>query len=131
MRLLQVRSWTRTDYSFAGDDEKHASPQIGRGRTKKGAEGLGKGCRESLATSVAKLNSPTRFNSPPERVTGYNVVFVGNIPWELSRASVEELFSAFKPRFVRMFDSPGTRHHKGFAHVHFSDEAAVDKCEIY
>lgn len=59
---------------------------------------------------------------------GYNVLFVGNVPWELSRGAVSELFEDFHPKFVRMFDKPGARNHKGFAHVHFADEAAVDKC---
>ena len=61
---------------------------------------------------------------------GYNVLFVGNIPWELSRTAVTELFEDFKPKFVRMFDKAGTRQHKGFAHIHFADEEAVDKCVL-
>lgn len=69
-----------------------------------------------------------KFNKAPERVKDYNVLFVGNVPWELTRSSVEELFREFKPKFVRMFDKPGTRQHKGFAHIHFADEASVDKC---
>ena len=56
------------------------------------------------------------------------MLFVGNIPWELSRGAVTELFEDFHPKLVRMFDKPGTRQHKGFAHVHFEDEGAVDKC---
>lgn len=70
------------------------------------------------------------FDAPPERVKGYNVLFVGNVPWELSRGAVAELFEDFHPKFVRMFDKPGARNHKGFAHVHFADEAAVDKCAL-
>lgn len=58
------------------------------------------------------------------------MLFVGNIPWELSRTAVTELFEAFKPKFVRMFDKAGIRQHKGFAHIHFADEEAVDKCVL-
>jgi RNA recognition motif-containing protein len=72
-----------------------------------------------------------KFGKAPERVKDYNVLFVGNVPWELTRSSVADLFREFKPKFVRMFDKPGTRQHKGFAHIHFADEAAVDKCVPY
>lgn len=68
-----------------------------------------------------------KFDCAPERVKDYNVLFVGNVPWELTRSSVADLFREFKPKFVRMFDKPGSRQHKGFAHIHFADEASVDK----
>lgn len=66
--------------------------------------------------------------APPGRVDGYNVLFVGNIAWEVHKPAVEELFRSFAPKFVRMFDDPATSRHRGFAHVHFADEASVDKC---
>jgi nucleolin len=66
--------------------------------------------------------------NPPRRVPGYNVLFVGNIPWEVNKQVIEELFSSFGPKFVRMFDDPATGKHRGFAHVHFgNEEANVDK----
>lgn len=66
--------------------------------------------------------------APPGKVEGYNVLFVGNIPWEVDKAAVEELFSSFSPKFVRMFVDEKLGKHRGFAHVHFSDSPAVDKC---
>ena len=61
---------------------------------------------------------------------GYNVLFVGNIPWEMDKVAIEELFSSFQPKFVRMFVDAKLGKHRGFAHVHFNDAASVDKCDV-
>ena len=67
-------------------------------------------------------------STPPSRVKGYNVAFVTNIAWDADKQAVADLFGSFGPKFVRMFNDPATGRHKGFAHVHFDDEASVDKC---
>lgn len=61
-------------------------------------------------------------------MAGYNVAFVGNVPWELNKQAVQDLFEGMNPKFVRMFDDPATQKHRGFAHVHFNNEADLDKC---
>lgn len=74
--------------------------------------------------------SKSKHDAPPSRVDGYNVAFVGNIPWEMNKPAIEELFSSLRPSLVRMFDDPTTGRHRGFAHLHFADAAGVDKCAV-
>jgi RNA recognition motif-containing protein len=69
-----------------------------------------------------------QHDAPPQHVPGYDVAFVGNIPWEINRQAVEDLFREFQPKFVRMFDDPATGKHRGFAHIHFGTAAAVERC---
>jgi nucleolin len=64
-------------------------------------------------------------------VKDYNVAFVTNIPWEANKQTIEEVFSSFAPKFVRMFEDSATGKHKGFAHIHFSDEESVDKYALH
>lgn len=79
--------------------------------------------------AVPTLEKP-KHAAPPGRVDGYNVAFVGNIPWEMNKQAIEDLFSSLRPSLVRMFDDPATGRHRGFAHLHFSDAAGVDKCAL-
>ena len=68
-----------------------------------------------------------QHEEPPAKVEGYNVAFVGNIPWEINQQALEELLHSLKPKFIRMFDDPVTKKHRGFAHVHFADSASLDR----
>ena len=80
------------------------------------------------AGEEAPVKEKKAFEAPPGKVEGYDVAFVGNIAWEISKLTLEDLFASFEPKFVRMFDDPVTKKHRGFAHIHFKDGASLDKC---
>jgi hypothetical protein len=83
-----------------------------------------------LQELCAECKKKVQHTAPPAYVKGYNAAFVGNIPWELDKQAIADIFRSFQPTFVRMFDDPTTGKHKGFAHIHFGDASSVHKCAL-
>jgi RNA recognition motif-containing protein len=54
------------------------------------------------------------------------VAYVGNISFEADDKALAELFQDFEVTKVRLHTDPSTGASKGFAHVHFKDDEALE-----
>ena len=61
------------------------------------------------------------------QTAGYHVAYVGNIAFAVGAHELHELFKECDCKKVRLHTDRHTGQSKGFAHVHFKDEAALDK----
>lgn len=59
---------------------------------------------------------------------GYNVAYVGNISFDVDAAAIEAFFGDCNVTKVRLHTDKDTGRSKGYAHVHFEDEAGLDRC---
>ena len=64
--------------------------------------------------------------APLGKAPGYNVAYVGNIAFEATREEVAALFDGCGVKLVRLHTDQHTGRSKGYAHVHFDDEAGLD-----
>ena len=67
------------------------------------------------------------FICPPQ-TPGYCVAYVGNIAFEATEADLRAVFEGLAVARVRMHTDAASGCFKGYAHVHFSDEASLDSC---
>ncbi len=59
---------------------------------------------------------------------GYCAAYVGNIAFEASEDDLRAVFEGLAVTRVRMHTDADTGRFKGYAHVHFGDEASLDAC---
>jgi hypothetical protein len=64
---------------------------------------------------------------PPEQVEGYDVAYVGNLAYEVTRDDLIRLFKPYKSKKVRLHTDKDSGKAKGFAHVEFPDAESVKK----
>ncbi len=64
------------------------------------------------------------------QTAGYHVAYVGNIAFAVGAPELHELFKECNVKKVRLHTDRHTGQSKGFAHVHFKDEAALDQCVL-
>ena len=64
----------------------------------------------------------------PSQTPGYCVAYVGNIAFEATEADLRAVFEGLAVARVRMHTDAASGRFKGYAHVHFSDEASLDSC---
>lgn len=64
----------------------------------------------------------------PVQTPGYCVAYVGNIAFEATEADLRAVFEGLAVARVRMHTDAASGRFKGYAHVHFSDEASLDSC---
>jgi hypothetical protein len=64
------------------------------------------------------------------RVAGYPVAYVGNVAFEVGAPELEALFggAGAPPSRVRLHTDKASGRSKGYAHVHFASDDAVDRC---
>jgi nucleolin len=55
------------------------------------------------------------------------VAYVGNVPFEVTREELAEAFADCGVKLVRLHTDQATGRSKGYAHVHFEDEAGLDR----
>lgn len=72
----------------------------------------------------APASAPVR--APAPKIAGYDVAYVGNVAYEADDAALRALFEPFGVTKVRLHTDKDTGRPKGFAHVHFKDEASLD-----
>jgi nucleolin len=63
----------------------------------------------------------------PAKAPGYNVAYVGNVAFEATREELAGVFGACGVKLVRLHTDQATGRSKGYAHVHFEDEAGLDR----
>jgi hypothetical protein len=63
----------------------------------------------------------------PTKAPGYNVAYVGNVAFEVTREELAEVFADCSVKLVRLHTDQATGRSKGYAHVHFEDEVGLDK----
>lgn len=61
------------------------------------------------------------------KVAGYHVAYVGNIPYDATTKDLHELFSPLGCTRIRLHTDKESGQSKGYAHVHFDEEAALDQ----
>lgn len=66
-------------------------------------------------------------DNPAPKTAGYDVAYVGNIAWEADEAAIRAIFEPYGVTKVRLHTDKDTGRPKGYAHVHFKDEACLDK----
>lgn len=76
---------------------------------------------------TAKPQAPARAAGDVAKTPGYNVAYVGNLPWEADEALLEGFFTECGVTKVRLHTDRETGAFRGFAHVHFNDEAGLDR----
>ncbi|KAK9866702.1 hypothetical protein WJX84_003840 [Apatococcus fuscideae] len=72
-------------------------------------------------------SKPPPPKKPAEKTAGYHVAYVGNIAFAVGAPELHELFKECNVKKVRLHTDRHTGQSKGFAHVHFKDEAALDQ----
>jgi nucleolin len=85
-------------------------------------EGIGTGSDMGGKGSGAKSN-----DNPAPKTAGYDVAYVGNIAWEADEAAIKAIFEPYGVTKVRLHTDKDTGRPKGYAHVHFKDEASLDQ----
>lgn len=63
----------------------------------------------------------------PGKTPGYNVAYVGNIAFEVTPEELKEVFADCGVKLVRLHTDQKTGRSKGYAHVHFEDDAGLDR----
>ncbi|KAG2615977.1 hypothetical protein PVAP13_3NG079351 [Panicum virgatum] len=61
----------------------------------------------------------------PKLIEGYNRMYIGNLPWDITEDDLKKFFSNCKISSIRFGTDKDTGDFKGYAHVDFSDGASV------
>ncbi|RVW49404.1 hypothetical protein CK203_080220 [Vitis vinifera] len=61
----------------------------------------------------------------PEMVEGYNRIYVGNLPWDITEDEVRKFFSRCNVSSIRFGMDKETQEFRGYAHVDFSDNPSL------
>ena len=61
------------------------------------------------------------------QTAGYHVGYAGNLPFEATAMQLKAMFEGCTVTKVRMHTDRHSGRSKGFAHVHFADEASLDR----
>ncbi|GMH45664.1 hypothetical protein BSKO_13621 [Bryopsis sp. KO-2023] len=62
-----------------------------------------------------------------QKSEGYNVAFVCNVPYDVTKEDLHDVFSDVGVDYVRLHTKPDSDESRGFAHVHFRDGDSLDK----
>lgn len=73
-----------------------------------------------------KNDRKSQFRTPPAKISGYNVAYVGNLPWSIDEDGLRNFFKDYQIEDVRLAKDRDTGKPRGFAHVTFSSEADLD-----
>ena len=92
----------------------------------RGDHGRIPGC--TAVTSRLLYDSDMFVSVCPSQTPGYCVAYVGNIAFEATEADLRAVFEGLAVARVRMHTDAASGRFKGYAHVHFSDEASLDSC---
>lgn len=85
-------------------------------------------CKVPPLRKKAKIDAKALLpDGPPEYVEGYNVAYVGNLAYEVTRDDLIRLFKPYKSKQVRLHTDKDSGKAKGFAHVEFLDAESVKK----
>lgn len=82
--------------------------------------------RSCFLTGIYLLTDTLCMRQTP----GYCVAYVGNIAFEATEDDLRAVFDGLAVTRVRMHTDAGTGRFKGYAHVHFGDEACLDACAL-
>ena len=83
----------------------------------KGSDGAGK----------VGAHKKVRVGEELVKTAGYNVAYVGNMPFDTEEKDIRGLFAECDVDYVRMHTDQHTGNFKGFAHVHFVDDEGLDR----
>ncbi|XP_062230545.1 phragmoplastin interacting protein 1-like [Phragmites australis] len=61
----------------------------------------------------------------PKLIEGYNRIYVGNLPWDITEDDIKKFFSDCKISSIRFGTDKGTGDFKGYVHVDFSDGTSL------
>ncbi|CAN6331173.1 unnamed protein product [Urochloa humidicola] len=61
----------------------------------------------------------------PKLIEGYNRIYVGNLPWDITEDDLKKFFSECKISSIRFGTDKETGDFKGYAHVDFSDGTSL------
>ncbi|KAI3433472.1 hypothetical protein D9Q98_003284 [Chlorella vulgaris] len=67
------------------------------------------------------------YAGPAPKTPGYHVAYVGNVAYEADDKALSRLFEPCGVTKVRLHTDKDTGKPKGFAHVHFQEEAGLDQ----
>jgi nucleolin len=84
------------------------------------------GVKGAAAGEGGQNTSHQAYQSPARKVAGYNVAYVGNVAYEVDDNALKALFAPYGVTLVRLHTDKDTGKPKGYAHVHFKDEASLD-----
>ena len=71
---------------------------------------------------------PELMTESMRQTPGYCAAYVGNIAFEASEDDLRAVFEGLAVTRVRMHTDAESGRFKGYAHVHFGDEASLDAC---
>uniref|UniRef100_A0A061R067 Nucleolin n=1 Tax=Tetraselmis sp. GSL018 TaxID=582737 RepID=A0A061R067_9CHLO len=104
-------------------------------RTKEGAQAAleydgtdcdGKTLKIKVAHGGPKKARASGKQGEPQKAPGYNVVYVGNLPFDAAEDDIRAHFAGCSISKVRIHTDKATGASRGYAHVHFEDDASVD-----
>eukprot|EP01024_Parvocaulis_polyphysoides_P075956 TRINITY_DN9839_c0_g1_i6.p2 TRINITY_DN9839_c0_g1~~TRINITY_DN9839_c0_g1_i6.p2 ORF type:complete len:189 (-),score=20.71 TRINITY_DN9839_c0_g1_i6:425-991(-) len=72
-------------------------------------------------------NQQTKSRYTPQKVEGYNVAYVGNLAYDLSKEQIMDFFKSCQPKSVKLHTDKHTGEPKGFAHVFFENGEHLDQ----
>ncbi|KAG2723681.1 hypothetical protein I3843_02G158900 [Carya illinoinensis] len=72
---------------------------------------------------VVRANKASHFS--PEIVEGYNRIYVGNLPWDVTEDDLRKLLSDCNISSIRFGMDKETGEFRGYAHVDFSDSMSL------
>jgi len=92
----------------------------------------------NLSSPAAAQPDPSTAHAPnrggaagasgrPAKTPGYNVAYVGNVAFEVTRDELADVFAGCGVKLVRLHTDQATGRSKGYAHIHFEDEAGLDR----
>ncbi|CAL4910649.1 unnamed protein product [Urochloa decumbens] len=61
----------------------------------------------------------------PKFIEGYNRIYVGNLPWDITEDDLKKFFSECKISSIRFGTDKETSDFKGYAHIDFSDGTSL------
>ncbi|GAX75058.1 hypothetical protein CEUSTIGMA_g2502.t1 [Chlamydomonas eustigma] len=87
-------------------------------------------CKAAAAKKAARAvagSSQEGSLAEPQKQEGYNVAYVGNIAYDVTREELVALFRPYKCTLVRLHTDKETGKAKGYAHIHFPDAESLDR----
>ncbi|KAK9798166.1 hypothetical protein WJX73_004116 [Symbiochloris irregularis] len=87
------------------------------------------GTKKSAGSAQPSAPQPVKAmqSQAAPKTAGYNVAYVGNLPFDASVQQLKEAFHGCSVTRVRLHTDRHSGQSKGFAHVHFADEASLDR----